>query len=862
MSLTVGACVLRDEDMERYGKLGLRNAEIIELTRLHCANAVIEKPVFMGKGMLEPMLGLPLDARTIRCDHAPNPAGAGMQLEGIAFDFWRSNCRGCPHRVPVGLPNLATWGQEELDRQAAEREVADRKRAERDSIRAERSAARMSRVQGEPAAARALVQLLDGIDTEEPDERASELVDQCRATPEKFTSGTVGVLLDTAQDAPNESLLKGLEHLNQHGLVPIQELVKAAVTLLARGVSSEAARIVVDHAELLEASDVSSVVDSALFLAGRSHGPFHESIVHPDLMLLAAERNLPIVLDKLNGHITGADDSLRGYMSSAASELIQAMPEVAPVIARSLVTALRMPRGTEIYAGSPRHGIVTALERALVARPRDVDRIFRDQAKRLDDDQRHVLFDAYERVLRLQSADEEAIDEDLLEVCRDAALDVALGEWGFNARGDGVDTLELLGRYHPEALRSHAAALIGLLISLTQPADDADLGVTLDMPPALQEMQRQSSAIVRQSLAGKVREIFAQASSGNPAEALNVVESLLDQEPSGGGGDGGALRRHAILLVGQLGTAPELASRALSRLVGYALSADVVTRSVAIDSLEALRSAPERNLPDDVLELLPAWLRDQYVGPHQAAIRAMRRGWPVLPHVRVDVVLALLGLAQYYATTDARLLNDILDLVWGQSGHFEADARDKIRHRCLELAEQLSIYDLENFVRWRGKGELSDGSTDLLADRILDCLLDLERATDTNRRDDDLVRMLRDFPPKLIVDRVERVREAARIRITYVLGQSLEYVEVLQCAGLWSEAVALAAEIEDGVPDTIESRGARALASVTKHGAEVEFFLSRGDMTGAAVAMDKWKKCAEIRDEVLAQRQMPWEIGE
>lgn len=34
--------------------------------------------------------------------------------------------------------------------------------------------------------------------------------------------------------------------------------------------------------------------------------------------------------------------------------------------------------------------------------------------------------------------------------------------------------------------------------------------------------------------------------------------------------------------------------------------------------------APYRRLPDDILELLPVWLADSYVGPHQAAIGIMR----------------------------------------------------------------------------------------------------------------------------------------------------------------------------------------------------------------------------------------------
>lgn len=130
--------MLGDEDFEEYVRIGERNQEIIELTKRHCANAIIEKPAFGGRGMLEAGTGLPLDMRTIRCEYAAHPAPAGMQLEGIALQFWEANCRGCPHREVQGIPNLTTLGEAALadravreGRQETERDARERARTER-----------------------------------------------------------------------------------------------------------------------------------------------------------------------------------------------------------------------------------------------------------------------------------------------------------------------------------------------------------------------------------------------------------------------------------------------------------------------------------------------------------------------------------------------------------------------------------------------------------------------------------------------------------------------------------------------------------------------------------------------------------
>jgi hypothetical protein len=107
-----------ERSLERAYAMGVRNREILGLLAQHCRNAVVEYAG--GHGMAEAATGLPIDMRTIRCPFARNRVGAAMNKEWIAVDFYRANCVGCPHRDPVGVPNLATFVAG-LDEQTAHR---------------------------------------------------------------------------------------------------------------------------------------------------------------------------------------------------------------------------------------------------------------------------------------------------------------------------------------------------------------------------------------------------------------------------------------------------------------------------------------------------------------------------------------------------------------------------------------------------------------------------------------------------------------------------------------------------------------------------------------------------------------------
>jgi hypothetical protein len=70
--------------MEEFGDavdMGRANAEAIELTRRHCVHARVEE--VGGNSMVGAMLGLPMGALEVRCEHAPPPHTQGHQALGV-----------------------------------------------------------------------------------------------------------------------------------------------------------------------------------------------------------------------------------------------------------------------------------------------------------------------------------------------------------------------------------------------------------------------------------------------------------------------------------------------------------------------------------------------------------------------------------------------------------------------------------------------------------------------------------------------------------------------------------------------------------------------------------------------------------
>jgi hypothetical protein len=373
-------------------------------------------------------------------------------------------------------------------------------------------------------------------------------------------------------------------------------------------------------------------------------------------------------------------------------------------------------------------------------------------------------------------------------------------------------------------------------------------------------MEQASRAMVRKAQLSKLCNVVGRLAPLRPEDTLRGIEAVLDDTALPDDDMTSELRGHAVRLLGDLGRVPALAARVLPRVVTFALGPDVVIRTRAIEALGVLAQVPHRRLPDDVLELLPVWLTDPYRGPHRAAVDAVRHGLPVIDAVLGAVIASLITLARAYMTEDERFLNEVLEQLWQFGRRLDPDTAARIQRWCLQMAEHLSAHDLKDFVRWEGARTGDQRNNDLLADRLVQALQDPDRAVSPNRREDPLMRLLRDLPPEVLLPRAQAVMDAARQHLPHGALSALEYIEVFQRLGAFDEAESLAQEVLQGIADTTENRGIRASVRGIEAAARAERARGDADFEEVAAALRDWEEALSDHEEVRRQRHDPWEM--
>ncbi|HEX5594037.1 MAG TPA: hypothetical protein VFX35_11900 [Solirubrobacterales bacterium] len=838
-------------EIEEAAALGAENQKIIDLVERHCRNARVEKSPHFGEGLVEAMSGLPVGGREIKCPHAANPSMAGMQLEGIAVSFYRQNCVGCPHREVVSIPNLKTF-VDDLDR--ATEENARKKKAEAEKRAAEQAAraeARRHLVENDPQPVREWIGLIDGIDVDEPDERAQQFLDIARGGAELCTAGAEGAIVEAALASPGRELCEAVDALNDAGRVLDSRALEVALSALAKGPNKSAVRVVIRLKDRLESEDLVPCMAAAILLAGPQRDiPFESKPPDTRLLKLAAERNLPALLDQLV-KMLGRDGSWRrGAAGAAAARLIEIEPGSAEILAAALIDALSLPESTSIYAGSPRSGISSGLEAALIAKPHEVSGLYLKRGAGLEEEQREMLFHAFDAVIRTRMS-EDSVPMPAGEIAIDSLLEIAGGTFGEKPANAAASSLELAANYHPELLIERPASLIGVLMKAVSTPVSIEEGI----PPQLTGMVQQTQEMIRR---GRISHLTAALGrlAAYRAEAVSPeLFALLDgEDPPGDAARD--LRAELTRTLGSIGVHPELRQGVLQRLYGALLSPEVAVRAAAIGAWEELARAPHFEAPPELEELIIPLLTDTYVAVHLAMVNGLRHRISIPGRHREQVVLILMELTKLYAERDdSQAFESILETTWSCCAVLPHPVRHGVRRQLLVFAARLQPHALERLVM-RVNGE------EFLLDEYADRLLQAVHGTETtiDQRGDELMRRLRDLPASALKNRAESVVEAARVRLPQWTGEAAEFVEVLQGAGLWNEAVTLAEEIAVGVPDDAEHAAQRAGVLARLGQARFEAALVDGDFARAEHELARWHEHVEREQEVREARASPFDL--
>lgn len=205
--------------IESSTELGRANQVVLELARRHCLN--MEFTEWGGRGLVEQMTGLPINARRVSCPYALG-RGSAMDLEWVATDFYNENCVGCEFRRPTGeVPNLASMlEQKQAALEGASAEAQERLELERAKWAARDETRRSLTSAADPAMSSALddIRLLDGepgrsIGEEDRDGAKRRLVALAERAPRTFTEPVIDHALMLVNDVNVVDLLRPLRVL-------------------------------------------------------------------------------------------------------------------------------------------------------------------------------------------------------------------------------------------------------------------------------------------------------------------------------------------------------------------------------------------------------------------------------------------------------------------------------------------------------------------------------------------------------------------------------------------------------------------------------------------------------------------------
>jgi hypothetical protein len=358
----------------------------------------------------------------------------------------------------------------------------------------------------------------------------------------------------------------------------------------------------------------------------------------------------------------------------------------------------------------------------------------------------------------------------------------------------------------------------------------------------------------RQATIRQLREALAALVPHAPQAVARNVFSVISA-PDLLTKEGKELRREAVRLLGDLGKRPELLPEILPALYTALLHEDQGVRAAGVKAWGELAGVAHRQLPADLGELLPGLLEDSYVVVHRAAITAVRFGLPVEEEQLAQVLAVLIGWAETYKEKDPKVLEEIVQVLWQLSSRFPEEHEASLRDQCLRYAENLTNYDKKDLVeRWAEQARRLPS----FPARLIEVLADPER--NINSREDRLFRELRDLPAKTIADACAEITEAARQHLPADTWEASRFIEVLQRAGLWGQALELAEEILATIPETMEKTQQRDGLVAQVEAARAEDAIANGDFDAALAAL-RTAADTEKRRRIAADAQgMPWEV--
>ena len=876
--------------IESSTELGRANQVVLELARRHCLN--MEFTESGGRGLVEQMTGLPINARRVSCPYALG-RGSAMDLEWVATDFYNENCVGCEFRRPTGeVPNLASMlEQKQAASEGASAEAQERLELERAKWAARDETRRSLTSATDPAMSSALddIRLLDGepgrsIGEEDRDGAKRRLVALAERAPRTFTEPVIDHALMLVNDVNVVDLLRPLRVLARTRESLSRRVLLASLSVLRRGANEDAGACVVEFVAQLRERDLDSdsLVSLVLLAAaprdrfpwagpGRTNDPagLRAAADVAPLQVRSALTDLipqPEQAPKL--HIPGRDsgrlrsaepagDYLRVSASNAVGVLASTHAEISIDLIDRLILSMAVD-SDDFHEDQPIHAASRSLATMLVLGVGDVPAKLNDAGERAGAIQRERLFDVFRVAARLidpldrwREPGDPQVNEESRRAMFDKIADVCLvrvgGDWGTDIAFRAADVLSDLARSEPKWVGAHLDGLLGGFLSVLdqlEPAATPSLEVVDETPPEVRAMTEVSRRTRLGSTARELLDAVESVSNVDPQLVCQRLIALIDVERATD--QGPEIRWRVLRRLGSIGRqhggSPEVLSEILPVLHGYLVDNEPGLRAAALDAWVEI--ARKHTVPSSLADLLPVLLEDKHV----VVIASVLKAAYGLQWTSEDLNLLLPYTFYLCAVADPDESTEVLKRTMTAVRTLTRNNDDlRLKGEMLRLsrAQDLGVFDLEDALRgeWLPEVHRSPEMTALRLQLARD-----PRINDRiNQGDDDELCALLDSGAGLITIPLPDLIEAAVELGPESVLAAAEFAEVLWRAGRLGEAVLLMQGVLEEIPDEPAFGSHRALSQLIEASAAVD--AAAADGVGLEEAYEELRRRVAAIDE-------------
>lgn len=621
-----------------------------------------------------------------------------MNLRWIVSDFLNEHCAGCPHHTPNGA---ASWGQQIIDEQIAQKEQAQRLSDETSQriqeLRAELRGKSADMAEQESVEARSVLVYLEAVFSESETERdeASEFIRQAASIGAELFPIEAARLIATLARTPeySEAMLPVCAALATELTDLAEDLVETALTNIEAGLHVESSAAVLgsvgsaatfplneEHIRRLMLSQDHHPL-SVTFKGEQSNYPYSTSV-----LAKCFDADKESVTNVAREELESESDHNRHNVAGAIGLLQKEHPSIGLDLLDALITSLNLYDSDDTYYG-PSTSIVPVLRATLMHDPAATDKAIGAAFPIVRPAVQGDFINVYARLERSHLDVDENSNPQLPAIATNR-----LWEWIrderliVEVRHEALKSLASTYELFPSRAADDLEILLGYLAIVSAQERPPLRPASLEIPgqsssEMVEQLERQSDLMRWNSFKRELVECLTTLGRHDESMVFQAVVDCLDQPLDQMNED---FKVSCVSILGKVAAKYEIRPRALPYVWKALMDYDSPkTRAQAIEATENMFGngiSPPPNLAEMVL----ISLNDEYIVVHQTAVRAVawRPHWFSVSQTR-NLLISLAVLLDAYAPKKY-LVDDICRAIMGVA---RIDPRYKIS--ALRLIENV-----------------------------------------------------------------------------------------------------------------------------------------------------------------------------